>query len=537
MSNTSNASKNVKRFLLLFALGIAYGFMYVMPYMKSSFYDQMIAAMGCTNAQLGSLMTAYCICCTVSYLPGGWIGDKFNPKPVLLISIFGQAALSFLFMFTYKSYTMAVIIWLLMGLTGGFAFWPAIMKGIRMTGTDEEQGRMYGIFEALNGLASLLLSFIMIGVMAVVGGSDLITGFKSALAFMGGLSIVSGILVAVLMPKDAAYGVSEEEKENQKKITFKDYVSAFKIPGVWIMAILVWCYVTISAVASYLTPYSTGVLGMSATLAATIGTFRTYGCRLIGGPLGGYLADKAFKSVSKEQLLGQLACLVTIGIFLVLPGGTSGGLLVFIIAGASTFLGMAGKLILPDLSSSNNVIAALVVELFPHGLKGLVLIGVLSAIMSTADISVLTGSASLTKDIYQRYINPNASEKTLLHVGLGASLFVGVLGAIFGWFTQDIMNILLITFTINSAGLFLPTIGAFFWKKSCSAGAFASMLSATVIAVVWFIGGKVSALPLFSIDALWPSFGVSAILYVVICLTHHQTPAEQETAEKFYAAK
>lgn len=211
--------------------------------------------------------------------------------------------------------------------------------------------------------------------------------------------------------------------------------------------------------------------------------------------------------------------------------------LVFIIAGASTFLGMAGKLILPDLSSSNNVIAALVVELFPHGLKGLVLIGVLSAIMSTADISVLTGSASLTKDIYQRYINPNVSEKTLLHVGLGASLLVGVLGAIFGWFTQDIMNILLITFTINSAGLFLPTIGAFFWKKSCSAGAFASMLSATVIAVVWFIGGKVSTLPLFSIDALWPSFGVPAILYVVICLTHRQTPAEQEKAEKFYAAK
>lgn len=46
MSNTSNASKNVKRFLLLFALGIAYGFMYVMPYMKSSFYDQMIARHG-----------------------------------------------------------------------------------------------------------------------------------------------------------------------------------------------------------------------------------------------------------------------------------------------------------------------------------------------------------------------------------------------------------------------------------------------------------------------------------------------------------
>ena len=196
-------SKNVKRFLLLFALGIAYGFMYVMPYMKSSFYDQMIAAMGCTNAQLGSLMTYYAAACTISYIPGGWIGDKFRPKPVLLASIFGQAALSFLFVFTYKSYTMAVIIWMLMGLTGGFAFWPAIMKGIRMTGSDEEQGRLYGFFEALNGLASLLLSFVMLGIMAIVSGTDLVTGFKSALVCMGILSAVSGLLVLWLMPKDS----------------------------------------------------------------------------------------------------------------------------------------------------------------------------------------------------------------------------------------------------------------------------------------------------------------------------------------------
>lgn len=338
--STLNASKNVKRFLLLFALGIAYGFMYVMPYMKSSFYDQMIAAMGVTNAQLGSLMTYYAIACTVSYLPGGWIGDKFNPKPVLLVSIFGQAALSFLFVFTYKSYAMACLIWVLMGFTGGFAFWPAMMKGIRMTGTDDEQGRVYGIFEALNGCASLILSFIMIGIMALAGAGDLITGFRSALVCMGGLSIVSGVLVLLLMPRNATYGANVDLDAQQKQFSMKDYLSAFKIPGVWIMAILVWCYVTISAVASYLTPYSTNVLGMSAALAASIGTIRTYGCRLIGGPLGGYLADKTFKSVSKEQVLGQTACVVTIGIFLILPTGVNGGILValLLLVGIAMFL-------------------------------------------------------------------------------------------------------------------------------------------------------------------------------------------------------
>ena len=97
-------NNNFRRFMLLFALGIAYGFMYVMPYMRSTFYDQMIEAMGVTNAQLGALSTYYAIACTVSYLPGGWIGDKFNPKPVLLLSILGQVALCVIFMFFPGTY-------------------------------------------------------------------------------------------------------------------------------------------------------------------------------------------------------------------------------------------------------------------------------------------------------------------------------------------------------------------------------------------------------------------------------------------------
>lgn len=210
---------------------------------------------------------------------------------------------------------------------------------------------------------------------------------------------------------------------------------------------------------------------------------------------------------------------------------------VLFIAGASTYLGMAGRLLLPDLDNSNNVIAAMVVQIFPHGLKGLVLVGVLSAIMSTADISVLTGSASLTKDIYQRYVNPNASDAALLRTGLVCSLFIGVAGALFGWYNQNIMNILMITFTINSAGLFLPTVCAFFWKRSCAVGAFASMVSATVITILWYVGGLVSDAALFQTDALWPAFGVSSVLYVVLCLTHRQTPEELEKAKLFFTAR
>ena len=123
-----------------------------------------------------------------------------------------------------------------------------------------------------------------------------------------------------------------------------------------------------------------------------------------------------------------------------------------------------------------------------------------------------------------------------MRMGIVCSVIVGVLGAVFGWFSQDIINILLITFTINSAGLFLPTVGAFFWKRSCSAGAFASMVSAIVVTVIWLIGGKVTDLSIFSIDALWPALAVSAVLYFAICLTHKQTEEELQQAERFYAA-
>lgn len=76
-------------------------------------------------------------------------------------------------------------------------------------------------------------------------------------------------------------------------------------------------------------------------------------------------------------------------------------------------------------------------------------------------------------------------------------------------------------------------VGAFFWRRSCAAAAFASMLSAAVVCVIWYVGGAVSDLPLFQVEALWPAFAVSAVLYVAICLTHRQTEAERRKCALF----
>jgi sugar phosphate permease len=313
-------NKNIKRLLLLFALGLAYGFMYTLPYMSRTFYDQMIAAMGVTNAQLGSLLSIYALACTLSYLPGGWIADKFKPKTVLIFSVFGNAALCFLLMMTYKNFLMVKFVWFGVALTGGFAFWPALLKGIRSLGTDEEQGKIFGIFEGMNGLASLLINFIMIYVLSLFA-DDLLLGFKGAVATMGILCIIAGILIIILFDEKLTYGTGEEE--DAPKLNAKGFIQVLKLPAVWIVAIMMFAQVTFIAGMSYLTPYSTNVLGLSLAIAGSIATLRNYATRFIGGPIGGYVSDTMLKSASKGQVLSLSLCAISMALLLLIPAGST----------------------------------------------------------------------------------------------------------------------------------------------------------------------------------------------------------------------
>lgn len=225
------------------------------------------------------------------------------------------------------------------------------------------------------------------------------------------------------------------------------------------------------------------------------------------------IAAKSTKSARNGALLAALGCLL--------------------LGASATYMGLAGKVVLPDISSNSSVAAA-IVQFFPAGLRGLVLVGVICAIISSADILILVGSANLCNDIYQRHINPHANGKKLLHMNTGAAILVGLIAAVLGWRSSNIIDILLVSYTINSAGLFLPVIGAFFWRRSCAKAAFASMLSAAVVCVIWYVGGMVSAAPIFQTEALWPAFAVSATLYLALCLTHRQTEAEQRKGDLFF---
>ena len=71
-------------------------------------------------------------------------------------------------------------------------------------------------------------------------------------------------------------------------------------------------------------------------------------------------------------------------------------------------------------------------EYVPSGFKGLLLAGLLAAFMSTFAAFINAGSAYVVNDIYRRYINDGASDRTYVRLGYAATLAIVVVGVVFG---------------------------------------------------------------------------------------------------------
>ena len=182
------------------------------------------------------------------------------------------------------------------------------------------------------------------------------------------------------------------------------------------------------------------------------------------------------------------------------------------------WLGMTAALLYPEVENSSDILSKFVLDTFPVGLKGLMLVGVLAALMSTADICILTAAANGSRDIYQRYLNPDVEPRKLFRISIALAAIVGAAAGLMAWQMQDIVSILLVAFTINSAALFIPTIAMVWSKKVNTAAAFWSMTLALLTVIAWYVASAMSLADVFTLDPLWPGLFVSAASFFIISL-------------------
>lgn len=306
-----------RKYLTIIALGLAGGSIYFIPYVKYVFYDAQIAAMGINNTQSGLLLTMYTIGNMVLYIPGGYLADKVSTKKALIISLVATSVLTWVYAFSLN-FVVSMIIWLGLSFSTAFVFWSALMKAVRIVGTEEEQGFMYGLYYACNGIAAALTSFISLYAYNTAG-EDIKSGFVRGVNASGVVVLIAAICLVFLMKEDAGKVTTESDDD---KISLPMVGKVLKFPVVWILSIVILCGYGLKSSVSYFNPYLTEVVGVSAVNSGIFSIINNY-LLLLLAPVGGILADKVFKSTCKWLSVSFVILAVLFGGVLLIPSDIS----------------------------------------------------------------------------------------------------------------------------------------------------------------------------------------------------------------------
>ncbi|SMB95153.1 Major Facilitator Superfamily protein [Desulfonispora thiosulfatigenes DSM 11270] len=117
----------------------------------------------------------------------------------------------------------------------------------------------------------------------------------NAVLVIAAATTISAILVAIFLKDDKKAKLETSEEE---KFHFGDVKTLIKNPMLWIFSIVILSGYTLYSSTTYFTPYLTNVIGVSPEESGIFSIIRTYIFMLLA-PVGGYLADKVFKSTSK----------------------------------------------------------------------------------------------------------------------------------------------------------------------------------------------------------------------------------------------
>lgn len=298
------------KWFLIILISMGSSVVYTPMYLKNIFYDPLMQAIGCSNADLGMMVSMYGIAAVICYLPSGIVADKFRMRTLATVGFVGTAALTFVYA-ALPSLVVCYIIFLGMGITSILIWWGTRYKVIRLCCEENEYSQKIGISYSIYGLAGLVVGLVNTAIVASF--ADAVTGVRVMIVFLGAILLIMGVLSYILIPD-----FKGEISQNSGLFDLKDAVEAFKWPGVIWAALTMFFVYSVYQGATYTTPYMTQAFGADDTLVNVIGLIRTYGIGLLAGPVVGWLATK-IKSASKAMVICFLLSIGLLIGFIIMP--------------------------------------------------------------------------------------------------------------------------------------------------------------------------------------------------------------------------
>lgn len=195
----------------------------------------------------------------------------------------------------------------------------------------------------------------------------------------------------------------------------------------------------------------------------------------------------------------------------------------------SVFVSWTGVLEMPGVENADQILPLMITKYAPFAIAALILAAGASAAMSTANSQIHAVSAVMTKDFYQRYTNPSASQNQLVQMGRYFLLGFSIVAYFLALFAPGLLvTVGLIAFG-GTAQIIVPTVGALFWKRANAEGAITGLIAGIAFTVLFtFVPGLTSP---FGMDpAMW-GLALNIILFIAISLV--TKPRDYEVVKRF----
>ncbi len=167
------------------------------------------------------------------------------------------------------------------------------------------------------------------------------------------------------------------------------------------------------------------------------------------------------------------------------------------------------------------------------GLVGLMLAAILAANMSSCSNFMVNTGALFTQNIYRKYINPEASDRSLLWMGRYSGLGLSIMAVIFALGVKNVLHGFLFVETL-AAFMGIIFLGGIIWKRANRFGAAAAVVTSVL---VYYVVNYLTAGELMLVYKWLPApFGIAMlsgffIFWLISMLTR---PEDQERTDAFF---
>lgn len=201
------------------------------------------------------------------------------------------------------------------------------------------------------------------------------------------------------------------------------------------------------------------------------------------------------------------------------------------VVGSSKYVGLApfytaaGEI---DAAATETIILHLARFDLPTFAGVLLLCAAVAIILSTANTFLMIPSTNVTRDIYQRFINPGVSQDAIVRFQRIWIVILGITAFVVANFFETILSMAFTAYAMVGAGLTPALLAAFLWRRVTVKGGVASIISGMGVTILITIANGIMAEPLVATDyIIIPAAGASILALVGVSLVTEASPEEK----------